>query len=147
MMICEPWLAGPRCRLVLVFRLARRSAQAMNDQKSPNRKEKSPNQANQPVRSILLPVNEAQRSALDRGTCEQKRQPEKRGFPAVDCGSALCRMVQQHGRHSRTAVEALLDEARSRCERRGHRRLRRICPLLLRPAMELARISKEAGAC
>src|SRR5215469_2558227 len=147
MMVCEPWLAGPRRRLVLVFRLAGRSAQAMNDQKSPSGKEKSPNQTNQPVRSILLPVNEAKRSALERDTCEQKRQPEKHGFPAVHCGSALCRMVQQRGRHSRTTAEVLLDEARSRCGRRGHRRSRRICPLALRPAMELARISKGTGAC
>jgi len=106
------------------------------------RKRRTPDQTNQPVRTILVPVKKVQRGELDPNTREQKGETEEHRFPAVDCREALCWVVRQDERHPPPATGALLDEAPSRCESRGYRRFHRICPPAKRAAMGLARISK-----
>jgi hypothetical protein len=93
-MIGEPRLAGMLGGFALIDRLARGTAQAVNNQECSGTEEAAADQAYEPVGSVLAAMNGVERGTDDTDACRKERQTEEHGIPAVDCDGALYRMVQ-----------------------------------------------------
>ena len=94
--IAEPKLARDLAGFAVVFCLANDAAKAVDDQKCSCGEEEKSDETDEPVGSMLRAANVVQSGGLDKNARGQKWRPEKNGFPSIDGGGALRRMVHEN---------------------------------------------------